>query len=45
MHEAFSFVWTVPGYLYGLACTVAGFVVGLSTPRIWRFMHTTFGGA
>lgn len=32
-------------YLWGLAHVVAGYLVGLATPRIWRFMHTTFGGA
>jgi hypothetical protein len=41
MHELL-FTWQ--GYLYGLACTVAGFVVGLAAPRIWRFMNTTFAG-
>lgn len=32
--------WAIYGY--GLACAVSGWLFGLLTPRLWRFMTTTF---
>lgn len=40
-----SWDFTFWDWTFGVACTLSGWLLGMATPRIWRFMNTTFGGA